>query len=152
METAVAILAGALILGGAIAYVPARKWVRKVRRRRGGIYLWRTYHHRSRMRRVTAYVGLTNSFHFRQLDHLGQGRNGQPAKPWSDLDPRCYQVIPLPWWLCWRWVMAPLETLVILLSWPVYNVQKNRWNPRRRTIEQARMDRAMRDRKRVGWR
>lgn len=151
MDPVVAVLAGALLVGSAVAYVPVRKWLRKVRRRRGGIYLWRVDHHRRRFRRVTGYVGLTNSFYFRARDHMGRGRHGAPAKPWTDLNPKCYQVIRLPWWLCWRWVLAPLETLVILTTWPVYNVSKNRWNPRRRTLRQAALDRAKRDQKRVSW-
>lgn len=149
MEWAVAILCGVLLLVFAIGAAPAGRWYRKVRRRRGGIYLWRVDHHQRRFRRVTGYVGLTNSFYHRKRQHLGQDSRAA-AKGWSDLRPRCYEVIRLPWWLCWRWVLSPLETLVILATWPVYNVSKNRWNPRRRTISQAAVDRARRDQRRVG--
>ncbi len=143
-------LASTLTQVSVLALPPVRRWLRKVRRRRGGIYLWRVDHHRKRFRRVTGYVGLTNSFYHRKRQHLGQDVR-TPAKGWSDLRPKCYEVIRLPWWLCWRWVMAPLETLVILATWPVYNIQKNRWNPRRRTLGQAAMDRVKRDQKRVSW-
>lgn len=144
------ILAGVLALGAVAGWVPLAKWSRKVRRRRGGIYLWRVDHHRRRFRRVNGYVGLTNSFYHRKRQHLGQDIR-VPAKGWSDLRPKCYEVIRLPWWLCWRWILEPLESLVILATWPVYNVQKNQWNPRRRTLGQAAMDRVKRDRKRVSW-
>lgn len=148
MEAAALILAAIVVLAGMLAARPAKRWYRKVRRRRGGIYLWRVDHHRKRFRRVTGYVGLTNSFYHRKRQHLGMDSR-VAAKGWSDLRPRCYEVIRLPWWLCWRWVLGPLETLVILATWPVYNVQKNRWNPRRRTLGQAAMDRVKRDQRRV---
>lgn len=130
MEIFLASTLGALVLGGALAARPLKRWIKKCRRRRGGVYLWRVDHHRNRARRVNGYVGETVSYYFRGKDQMGQGRKGQEA-PWSDLNPKRYQVIPLPWWLCWKWVLRPLETLVILCTWPVYNDAKNRWNPRR---------------------
>lgn len=120
------------------------RWYRKVRRRKGGVYVWRVDHHLNRARRVTGYVGETTSYYFREKDQLGLGRAGGMAS-WSDLNPKRYKVIPLPWWLCWKWVLRPLETLVILATWPVYNDAKNRWNPRRVSRRQAAMDRARRD-------
>lgn len=120
------------------------KWYRKIRRRRGGVYLWRVDHHINRARRVTGYVGETTSYYFREQDQLGHGRAGGEAS-WSDLNPKRYKVIPLPWWLCWKWVLLPLETLVILATWPVYNDSKNRWNPRRIRRDVAKAQRANRD-------
>jgi hypothetical protein len=143
---------------------PLKRWYRKVRRRRGGIYVWRVDHHLNRTRRVTGYVGLTNSFYLRSRQHMGVSRfdpiTGQvvksrgpglatvkvPAQPWSDLRPAMYKVIKLPWWLCWHWIMRPLETLVILATWPVYNDAKNHWNPRRVPKGLAKAQRATRDR------
>lgn len=133
-----------------------KRWYRKVRRRRGGVYLWRVRHHRNPMRRVTGYVGETVSFFFRGKQHLGYSRfapTGEvvsqgtrvPAQPWSDLDPVMHQVIKLPWWLCWKWVLRPLETLVILCTWPIYNDAKNHWNPRRIPKELAKRQRRNRD-------
>lgn len=136
---------------------PLSRWYRKVRRRRGGVYLWRVDHHTNRARRVNGYVGETVSFYFRSRQHMGishYGQNGKrgltperiPAQPWSDLNPRMYKIIPLPWWLCWKWVLRPLETVVIMLTWPVYNDAKNHWNPRRITKSLARAHRLSRDR------
>lgn len=140
-----------------IASRPIGRWYRKVRRRRGGVYLWRVDHHRNRARRVNGYVGETVSYHFRSKQHMGLSHYSEvgkgrlatpvrvPSQPWSDLNPKMHKVIPLPWWLCWKWVLRPLETLVILCTWPVYNDAKNRWNPRRITKSQARIYRAQRD-------
>lgn len=139
------------VLGG-------KRWLRKVRRRRGGIYLVRTRRHHLRPRwlsflgmRENGYVGLTVSYHFRQEDHLGTGRNGQPAQPWSDLDPVWKKIIPLPWWLCWHWLMNPLETLVIRVTLPRYNDAKNHGNPRRIPKSVARAQRMERDHVRAVW-
>lgn len=132
---------------------PLARWYRKVRRRRGGVYLWRVDHHRNRARRVTGYVGETVSYRLRSAQHLGRdlgihGAARQSGQPWTDLNPRMYKIIPLPWWLCWKWVLRPLETLVIMLTWPVYNDAKNRWNPRRITKDRAKLMRLERDQ---GW-
>jgi len=147
----VASLVGTATLAGAVAYRPLKRWGRKVRRRKGGVYLVRTRKHGH------AYVGETVSYYLRQRQHLGHGRyasdgvlvtkGARPAsaQPWSDLDPIWYKVIPLPWWLCWKWVLRPLETLVILATWPRYNDAKNHWNPRRITKSAAKAERAQRD-------
>lgn len=129
------------------------QWWRSVRRRRGGIYLWRTRKHAHPSRRENGYVGLTNSFSRRERDHKGktaylrEDGTVQKAteKPWMDLDAKVHKVIRLPWWLCWAWVMGPLETLVILLTWPRYNQAKNYWNPRRVTKARQLHQRAARD-------
>jgi hypothetical protein len=57
-----------------VARGPIKRWYRKCRRRRGGVYLWRVDHHLNRARRVTGYVGLTNSFHLRARQHMGVSR------------------------------------------------------------------------------
>jgi hypothetical protein len=152
----VAALTGAALLT-LVFRGPLARWYRKVRRRRGGVYLWRVDHHRNRARRVNGYVGETVSFYFRSRQHMGishfsdtgKGRLTTavkvPSQPWSDLNPVMHKVIPLPWWLCWKWVLRPLETLVILCTWPVYNDAKNHWNPRRITKSLARVHRSQRD-------
>lgn len=132
-------------------------WARKVRRRKGGVYLVRTRKHAS-VRRENGYVGETVNYRLRQRQHLGVGRYTEAgnvrsrtgdkpahAKSWTDLEPRWYRVIPLPWWLCWKWVLRPLETLVMVLTWPRYNVAKNRWNPRRVPLYVQQRQRALRD-------
>lgn len=132
------VLASTTLLSGAIARRPIAAWYRKIRRRRGGIYLWRVDHHRNRARRRNGYAGLTNSFYFRGKQHMVKAS-------WADLNPVCHKVIKLPWWLCWHWIMRPLETLVIVLTWPVYNDAKNHWNPRRIPLSTAAAQRAQRD-------
>ncbi len=126
--------------------------LRKWRRRKGGVYVWRTRKHASPSRREFAYVGESVSFSSREADHLGRGRYGHSAKDWADLDPKMYRVIRLPWWLCWKWVLRPLETLVILAVWPRYNVAKNKWNPRRIPPYLAKRQRAARDAGGVAYR
>jgi hypothetical protein len=121
-------------------------------------------HHLNRARRVNGYVGETVSFYFRSRQHMGVSNyaveGGRrvlrpvkvPAQPWSDLRPVCHKVIKLPWWLCWKWVLRPLETLVILATWPVYNDSKNHWNPRRIPKGLAKAQRAARDRGDLAYR
>lgn len=157
MEIILASVMGVAVLGGALAARPLRRWYRKVKRRKGGVYLWRVRHHRNPMRRVNGYVGETVSYYFRSKQHMGTSFYATPggkrtatavkvpAQPWSDLDPVLHKVIPLPWWLCWKWVLRPLETLVMLCTWPVYNVAKNGWNPRRIGKHQAAIQRRERD-------
>jgi hypothetical protein len=112
---------------------------------------------------VWGYVGESVNFYLRGRQHMGASRfdpatgravKGRgpglatvkiPAQPWSDLNPVMHRIIKLPWWLCWKWVLRPLETLVMLFTWPVYNEAKNKWNPRRITKPEALVHRAMRD-------
>lgn len=130
-----------------------RSWWRKCKRRKGGVYVWRTRKHASPTRREWGYVGETNSFGRRERDHKGRTAYARSdgtvqattEKPWMDLDAKMYRVIRLPWWLCWKWVLRPLETLVILLLWPRYNVAKNRWNPRRVPLSGQAAQRRVRD-------
>jgi hypothetical protein len=157
MEIFLAVTAGVLVLGGALAVRAIKKRIKKWKRRRGGVYLWRVDHHRNRARRVNGYVGETVSFYHRARQHMGTSNYAVgaskrstvavkvPAQPWSDLNPVCRQIIKLPWWLCWKWVLRPLETLVMLCTWPVYNDAKNRWNPRRIPKSLARVQRSHRD-------
>lgn len=117
-------------------------WLAKVKRRRAGIYLARTRKHRGRGRE-NSYVGRSNNVNLRIRQHMGQDSRHAP-KPWSDLDPR-WRRLPLPWWLSWRWVQAPLEALAIWALLPRYNVLLNRRNPRRVTLAEQRRQRARRD-------
>jgi len=151
-------LAGAVALVGLIAYRPLKKWIKKCKRRRGGIYGYRTRRHDNAFRREWGYVGRTVNFYFRNKQHLGHGTHYAPeggrrlavpvkaaGQPWSDLDPIMVKIIKLPWWLCWKWVQEPLETLVIWLLWPRYNDAKNHWNPRRIPKDLAKRQRMARD-------
>lgn len=92
-------------------------WWRMVRQRRPGIYAYRTREHTRPAVAEWGYVGLSNRLDLRDGQHQ--------AKPWYDLVIRRYTVIRLPWWLGWRWVLAPLETLAILALLPRYNDSKN---------------------------
>jgi hypothetical protein len=129
------------------------KTLRKWKRRKGGIYAWRTRKHAHPARREWGYVGLTNSFARRERDHKGktlyERETGQvygtTEKPWMDLDAKVYRIIQLPWWLCWHWVMRPLETMAILILWPRYNHAKNLWNPRRVSLSRQKSQRWSRD-------
>lgn len=93
--------------------------------------------------RHTAYVGESNAVELRRLAHVvGGGKFGAVAKPWADLKPTHY-VIPLPG--APKSVLRAVETLLILLLWPVYNHAKNQWNPRRIPLSTAKRQRAQRD-------
>lgn len=124
--------------------------IRKWKRRRPGVYAWRTDQHYDRTRREWGYVGESVNIALRDRCHLGTCghrakalRMTQPAgasvllaggcaaKPWADLRPVRHTIIRLPWWLGWKWLLRPLETLVILALAPRYNHAKNQWNPRR---------------------
>lgn len=93
-----------------------------------------------------AYVGESMSVRSRRRDHLeGSVKYNQPAKPWTDLRPSWYYVALPPF----RFVTLSVETLLICLLWPVYNSQKNLWNPRRIPIKAAKRQRGQRDY--AGW-
>lgn len=116
----------------------------------GGVYVYRTRKPASRLRVPFlsyhfAYVGETTSFHHRHMQHVvGGGQFRSEQKPWADLEPRVWLRIPLP---PWKPLLRTVETLAILLTWPVYNVAKNRWNPRRIAPSLAAMHRRFRDRR-----
>ena len=115
----------------------------------GGVYVYRARKPGARFRIPLlswhfGYVGETNSFYHRHQQHVyGLGAYGAPAKPWADRDPYVAFKIHLPDIV---WLRRSVETLVIFAVWPVYNVQKNRWNPRRITPAVARQQRMARDR------
>jgi hypothetical protein len=88
--------------------------------------------------RHNAYTGMTNSFYFRERQHLyGSSVYGSAAKPFSDLRPKFYRICPLPEFLTTekiigRRIMWLIETLFIWLTFPVYNVkQQPPWNVRK---------------------
>lgn len=120
--------------------------------RGAGVYLFRTRRPGLIGRipfigRHTAYVGESNHLHLRKMAHLiGGGKFQAIAKPWSDLRPTWY-FIPLPG--APKPLLRAIETLLILLTWPVYNSAKNRWNPRRIPLSSALRQREWRDR--LGW-
>ncbi len=93
-----------------------------------------------------AYVGETTAMNLRKEQHLhGGGRYDAMPKPWSDLHPTHYYLKLPPQ----KWLLRSVETMVIMLTWPVYNHRKNQWNPRRIPIVAARAQRAQRDL--MGW-
>lgn len=118
----------------------------------GGVYIIRARKPSARFRIPFlswhfAYVGETNSFHHRIAQHfIGGGAYNAVAKRWADRSPYVWLRIPLP---NIRLLRLAVETLVILLVWPVYNVSKNRWNPRRIPLGAQRAQRFARDQ--VGW-
>lgn len=124
---------GASLTAGVLAltFRKLKKWVKKCKRRKPGVYGVRCDKHANRLRREWAYVGESVNLFLRQKDHLGQGRFGNKPKPWTTLNPTFHTLVKLPWWLGWKWILPPLETVLILTLWPRYNEAKNRWNPRR---------------------
>lgn len=118
------------------------KLVRKWKHRKPGIYLVRTDRH-LRPGRENGYVGRSVNWEIRRKQHLGQDARHAP-KPWTDLRPR-WIVLRMPWWLGWKWVLAPLELLAILVLLPRYNDALNHGNPRRVTLSRAAAQRLARD-------
>jgi hypothetical protein len=119
---------------------------------RGGVYVIRARKPAARFRIPLlswhfAYVGESNSIALRIAQHfVGGGQFQVQPKCWADRSPYVWARIPLP---RWKWLLRSVETLVILLLWPVYNDRKNRWNPRRVSLRDQRWQRSMRDA--AGW-
>lgn len=120
----------------------------------GGVYAYRARKPNARFRIPIlsyhwAYVGETTSFYHRHRQHMGLIEGGRNTgrvhihmpKPWTDLEPYVAFRIGLPQW---KWLLRSVETLVIMLLWPVYNDRKNHWNPRRITLPHATAQRARR--------
>lgn len=137
---------------------------------RGGLYLWRVRKPHAVLGlplvgRHFGYGGMTNSYSCRELEHL-TGRSPrlrpdqykEPAS-WSDLEPRCYRVLPLPdsWTrgsepTIGRQVTKGLETVLIALTCPVYNdKQQAPWNMRKISRSRARRMRAEREAVGTKW-
>lgn len=93
-----------------------KRWWRKVRSRKPGIYAYVTQEHLRPWRKEIGYVGKSNRLDLRDGQHKD--------KRWYDLVVRRY-TLRLPWWLGWDWVLLPLETIAIVLLLPRYNWQKN---------------------------
>jgi hypothetical protein len=119
--------------------------MRRRNRLPGGVYVWRTRKPGAWLGlpligRHFAYVGETTSFSHRERQH-------RESQPWCDLEPKVYR-IRLP---RWKPLLHLVETLLILLLWPVYNHKKNLWNPRQISLRTAKAMRESRDRRRFGW-
>lgn len=97
----------------------------RARRRRPGIYLYRTRRH-SGWGTEWGYGGKSNHLPLRAAQHAA-------TSSWFDLVVWRGQW-RLPWWLGWQWVTLSLETIMILVVRPRYNVQKN---PRRNKVNKA---------------
>jgi hypothetical protein len=120
---------------------------RKARRRKPGIYAYRTRKH---LRRGTewGYAGMSTSLPNRYRCHAGTCHHqGCIEKPWYDLK-TAYFELRLPWWLGWKWFLLTLETIVIFIARPRYNDQKN---PRRSKVRprEQKVQRAIRDVRRM---
>jgi hypothetical protein len=112
-------------------------------RKRGGIYIFRCDKPGAVLGlpfigRHNAYTGMTNSYYHRERQHLyGSSVYGAAVKPWADLRPKFYRILPLPEFLTHekiigRRLMWLIETAFIWLTLPVYNVrQQAPWNLRR---------------------
>lgn len=100
--------------------------------------------------RHNGYVGMTNNFYLRKNQHLmGDVVYGAAPKPWADLEPRFFRLLPLPRWITHkgrvfrkRWTMEVIETIAIWLLFPVYNSKKQPpYNMRRISLTRARRQR-----------
>jgi excinuclease UvrABC nuclease subunit len=99
-------------------------YLRSLKRRRPGVYAYRTRRH-LKSGTEWGYVGKARNLATRDKCHHGTcHHNGCVIKPWMDLEVRRY-TIRLPWWLGFDWITLSLETLVILALQPRYNWQKN---------------------------
>lgn len=102
----------------------------KARRRKPGLYAYRTRRH---LRRGTqwGYAGYSTNLPLRYKCHAGTCVHaGCQEKPWYDLK-AAYFELRLPWWLGWHWLLKSLEAVMILVLRPRYNDQKN---PRRSKV------------------
>lgn len=88
--------------------------------------------------RHNAYAGMTNSYYHRERQHLyGSSHYGSAAKPFADLHPKFYKIMPLGEFLTkekliGRRIMQLIETAWIWATLPVYNVkQQAPWNLRK---------------------
>lgn len=105
----------------------------RARRRRPGLYAYRTRKH---LRRGTewGYAGYSTNLPLRYRCHQGTCTHVNCAeKPWYDLK-AVYVELRLPWWLGWHWLLKSIETVMIVALRPRYNTQKN---PRRGKVRPA---------------
>ena len=139
----------------------ARTYARPRARCRGGLYVWRVRKPHAILGlpiigRHFGYAGMTNSYSCRELEHLtGRSPRLRPDQyklpaSWSDLEPRCYRLLPLPDSLTrsefGRVIVKGLETALIGLTCPVYNdKQQAPWNLRKISRERAARMRDQRD-------
>lgn len=113
-----------------------------------GVYVFRVrrpglFGHVPILGRHFGYVGMSRHVRSRRAQHLkGSVQYNTMPKPWTDLKPTWYY-IALP--LAPKWLLLTLETVLILCLWPVYNHQKNLWNPRRISLRAAQRQRGARD-------
>jgi hypothetical protein len=105
--------------------------VRRWKRRKPGVYLYRTWRHLQPTRSEWGYGGKARDLDVRKKCHLGTCHHkGCTEKGWADLIIRRY-TLQLPWWLGFDWITLSLETLLISVFRPRYNWQKN---PRRSKV------------------
>jgi hypothetical protein len=124
-----------------------------MRRLQGGIYLFRTNKPQAILGvpiigRHNGYVGQSNAYRLRWSQHTaGGGKFKSTAKPWSDLDPEPWRILPLPAWTFLRapWLVDALEALCIFLLAPVYNDKLNKWNLRRISLKKQASQRRFRE-------
>jgi hypothetical protein len=115
------------------------QWLRRMKRRKPGIYVYVTWQHLRPTRREFGYGGKARDLGVRGKCHLGLCHHpacrAAGAKPWMDLVIRRY-TLRLPWWLGFDWITLSLETLMIWVLRPRYNDQKNPRRNRVRKFEQ----------------
>lgn len=118
--------------------------------KRSGCYVWRADKpHALRgfpiIGRHFAYVGETGNYYLRERQQKGnlgtRDKYQQSGYPWMDLRPKRYRM-PMPW----KWLRKGVETVLIKVLCPVYNVAKQPpWNIRRISQGRAWSQRKLRD-------
>jgi len=118
-------------------------YLRSLKRRRPGVYAYRTRRHHTPWRTEWGYVGKSRNLDTRDRCHHGTCHHPCAPKHWLDLEVRRY-ALRLPWWLGFDFITLSLETLAILVLRPRYNWQKN---PRRDKVgpREQRVQRQTRD-------
>lgn len=139
-QTATAVL----MVAGVVAVLVLPRWKRLFRFYPG--HLYRFYvRHPVTGRKVCGYIGLTRRDpRVRFEEHMGRGRYGQPAKPWTDT--------VTDWDVIWSsrrvsdFGLALREQALIRIRRPLYNDVHNRKNRRRVMPQDAKAQRLSRDR------
>jgi hypothetical protein len=124
--------------------------IRRWKRRKPGVYAYRTRRHTDPRRTEWGYIGKARNLDARGECHAGKCRhdgchrrwqeNGIVGAPWYDLVVRRY-TIELPWWLGFDWITLSLESILIAILRPRYNDQKNSRRSKVRRIKQVRQRR-----------
>jgi hypothetical protein len=106
-------------------------WLRRMKRRKPGVYVYRTWRHDRPTRSEWGYAGKSRNLDTRKLCHQGICHHAScrkaGSKPWLDLEIFRW-TLQLPWWLGFDFITLTLEAILIVVLRPRYNWKGN---PRR---------------------